>query len=94
MRTHDEEAAHRVFERAMECLGLDREEVEAMKKSDVRKQALAWLVKSQTVVGDEWVCRTLGMGDRSNVSRAVGRFRRRKEKSVIALIKKLHICTD
>ena len=94
LKTHDEGEAKRLLERALECLGLDRESVEAMRKSDVRKQALAWLMKSNTVVGDEWVCQTLGMGDRSNISRAVGRFRRGKEKPVIALIKKLHVCTD
>jgi len=67
----------------------------------VRKQALAWLLKTNTVVADEWVCQAddwvcqnPGMGDRSNISRAVGRFRRRKEKPVVELIKKLHVCTD
>ena len=94
MKTHDEGEAQRLLARALECLGLDLEAVEAMRKSDGRKQALAWLVKTNTVVGDEWVCQTLGMGDRSNTSRAVGRFRRRKEKTVIALIKRLHVCTD
>jgi len=94
MKTHDEEEAWRLLGRALECLGLDRESVEAMRKSDVRKQALAWLIKAHTVVGDEWVCETLGMGDRSNISRAVSRFRNRKETPVNALIKKLHVCTD
>jgi hypothetical protein len=78
----------------MERLGLDSETVETMKKSDMRKQALAWLLKSNTALGDEWVCQTLGMGDRSNISRAVDRFRKKKEKPVISLIKKLHVCTD
>ena len=94
LKTHDEGDAQRLLARALECLGLDLEAVEAKRKNDVRKQALAWLVKTNTVVDDEWVCQTLGMGDRSNISRAVGRFRRRKEKPVIALIKKLHACTD
>jgi REP element-mobilizing transposase RayT len=91
---HDEGEARRLLERALECLGIDLGAVEAMKKSDVRKQALAWLIKSNAVVGDEWVCQNLGMGDRSNISRAVGRFRTKNEKPVIALIKKLHVCTD
>ena len=94
LKTHDEGEAQRLLERGLECLGLDFEEIEAMRKSDVRKQSLAWLVKTNTVVDDEWVCQTLGMGDRSNISRAVGRFRSKKEKPVNALIKKLHVCTD
>jgi len=53
----------------------------------VRKQALAWLLKLNTVVADEWVWQNLGTGDHSNISRAVGRFRRRKEKPVVELIK-------
>ncbi|MCK9588458.1 MAG: transposase [Terrimicrobiaceae bacterium] len=94
LKPHDEGEAQRILDRALECLEIDRESIRVMRKSDVRKQALAWLVKSNTVVGDEWICRALGMGDRSNISRAVGRFRKTKEKPVAALIKKLHICTD
>ena len=52
----------------------------------MRKQALAWLLKSNSVVADEWVCQNLGTGDHSNISRAVGRFRRRKEKPVGLLL--------
>jgi hypothetical protein len=94
LKAHDEGEAQRLLERALECLGLDLTAVGAMRKSDVRKQALAWLIKSHTVVGDEWVCQTLGMGDRSNISRAVSRFRNKKERPVGALIRKLHVCTD
>jgi hypothetical protein len=94
LRKHDEGEANDLLDRGLKRLGLDRETVMGMKKSDERKQALAWLVKSNTVVGDEWVGRMLCMGDRSNISRAVSRFRKGKEKRVAALIKKLHKCTD
>jgi len=94
LRKHDEGEANDLLDRGLKRLGLDRETVMGMKKSDERKQALAWLVKSNTVVGDDWVDRMLCMGDRSNISRAVSRFRKGKESKVAALIKKLHICTD
>ena len=87
------EEARRLLGRAVNCLGIELKAVAAMRKSDVRKRALAWLLKSNTVVADEWVCQNLGMGDRSNISRAVGRFRRRKEKPGVELIKNLHVCT-
>ena len=89
LNAHDEGEARRLLERAVNCLGIELKAVEAMRKSDVRKRALAWLLKSNTVVADEWVGQNPGMGDRRNISRAVGRFRRRKEKPVVELIKKL-----
>lgn len=92
LKTHDEGEGQRLLELGLECLEIDLETVAEMRKNDVRKQALAWLVKSNTVVGDEWVCRTLGMGDRSNISRAVVRFQKKKEKPVVALVRKLHVC--
>ena len=42
----------------------------AMRCNDPRKQALAWLIKKNTMAGDEWITRELEMGHRSNVSRA------------------------
>jgi hypothetical protein len=43
-------------------------------RNDRRKQALASLVKTQTMVGDDWIRQNLDMGDRSNVSPGDQRF--------------------
>ena len=41
-----------------------------MRCTNPRKQALAWLIKRNTMAGDERITRELEMGHRSNVSRA------------------------
>lgn len=78
----------------MEQLELNENEVTAMKQNDARKQALAWLIRTRTVLGDEWIVSRLGMGHRSNVSRAVAAFRDPGDSVRKKLQKLLHICTD
>ncbi len=94
LRLHDERAADQVLNVALNRLGLTRDDVREKKQSDPVKQALAWWVKRNTVVGDAWICAALDMGARSNVSRAVSAFRLAPDQARKALKSKLHICTD
>jgi len=75
MRGYDEREAERLLSRALDQLGVNLEDVRARRQADAVKQAIAWWIKSQTVVGDAWLCRELQMGHRVNVSRAVKRYR-------------------
>ena len=93
-RAHDEGEAERLLARGLEGLGLTLSQVAALKKTDARKQALAWLVKSRTVVGDEWIVARLAMGHRSNVSRAVSAYREPQVAERQKLLSILHTCTD
>jgi REP element-mobilizing transposase RayT len=94
LRQHDEREAQRLLAAALTQLGLSLPAVAALKKTDARKQALAWLIKSRTVVGDAWIAARLEMGHRSNVSRAVSAFRAPSDRERRRLQKSLHICTD
>ena len=99
LRAHDEGEAGRLLARGLEGLGLEGlgltlAQAAALKKTDARKQALAWLVKSRTVVGDEWIVARLEMGHRSNVSRAVSAYREPQAAERRKLLKILHTCTD
>jgi hypothetical protein len=91
---HDEQHAARLLAAGLERLGLTIPAMASLKKTDVRKQALAWLIKSQTVVGDEWLGAHLQMGDRSNISRAVSAFRAPADRERTRLKTILHTCTD
>lgn len=93
-RGHDEARSRQLLERALAALDLDCGEVLLLKKSDRRKQGVAWLLKSATTIDDRWVCERLGMGDRSNVSRAVRVFREERDRDVKRIKRKLHVCTD
>lgn len=94
LRRHDEKEAEQLLQTGLCRLGLAMEEARQLRKSDPRKQAVAWWVKSQSVVGDRWIARQLEMGHRSNVSRAVSAFRTTAGRTHRKLKKLLHICTD
>ena len=66
----------------------------SLEKGDARKQAVAWLMKGRTVVKGEWRVPHLGMGHRSNISRAVSAFRTAADRERRQPKKSLHICTD
>ena len=73
-RAHDERAAVEILRRGLAGLELTVDEVRELKNVDLRKQALAWMVKTRSVVTHEWVCERLGMGHRMNVTRALQRM--------------------
>ncbi|MBU1692765.1 MAG: transposase [Verrucomicrobia bacterium] len=91
---HDDRTAESLLLAGLKALGLALGAVQAMKKSAPEKQALLWLVKTKTVVGDEWVVARLNGGHRSNVSRAVRAFSPPADRKRKVLARKLHICTD
>jgi hypothetical protein len=55
---------------------------------------LAWWVKSQSVVSDEWVCEKLEMGSRTNIHRAVRAFRVANDRVRSNLKSELQLCAD
>ncbi|MFO1490519.1 MAG: transposase [Kiritimatiellia bacterium] len=76
LRTHDERAALKRLEEACAALQVSVEELWQRKQTDEVKQGVAWWVKSQSVVPDEWVSAKLEMRSRTNVHRAVSAFRK------------------
>lgn len=94
LKRHDTAEAQRILESGLERMGLKLVDVRGLKQNDPRKQGLCWLVKSQTVVRDEWIQAALTMGDRSNISRAVSAYRQESTKEVRKWKRRLHICTD
>ena len=94
VRRHDRAQAELLLARGLASLGLGIEEVRAMKKNDVRKQGIAWLLKGRSVIGNEWICRTLRMGDRSNVNRAQVRFELGGESATKRIRRTLQQCAD
>lgn len=94
MQRHDERHAQSLLERALAALALESAQVRAMKKNDRRKQAIAWLLKSRTAVGNRWICEALRMGDRSNVNRATRHFDLAPDAETRKIRKILHQCPD
>ena len=75
LRKHDATEAGALVERGLGGLGLALGEARKLRQNDPRKQALIWLVKSRSVVSDQWIQEKLRLGNRSNVSRTVSAFR-------------------
>ena len=63
-----------LLEKGLRQLRISLDELKELKTTDSRKQALVWLIRSSTLVSSDWISRNLGMGHRSNISRAVRRF--------------------
>jgi REP element-mobilizing transposase RayT len=72
-RKHDMMEAQRLLQEGMALVGLRAEELAALKKSDPRKMAVAWLIRRNTAVRNEWISDQLHMGRVSKMSYFVKR---------------------
>ena len=71
VKGHDLKRAEELLQKGLQALKVGQGEILVMKTTDERKQALTWLIRSSTQVSCEWICEQLGLGHRSNISRAV-----------------------
>jgi hypothetical protein len=82
-RAHNEAMAERLLATALPVLGLTEEALLGMKANRLEKQAVAWLLKSETTVTGEWLSSRLRLGHASNCSRALKRFRESRAEDVM-----------
>ena len=95
LRRHDERAAKRLLDQALQCLELNQTQVRRLKKNEPRKQVLAWLMKTRTTVATSWIQDQLEMGDESNIRRAVVCCRTGSTAKHRNLVRHmLHVCRD
>lgn len=86
-RKHDEAEAMRLLDFGLKALNLKQEELETLKKCDLRKKVLAWLIRQHTGVRNDWICEQLVMGRASNLSRYVNDVRQTTDPQVKKLLK-------
>jgi hypothetical protein len=84
-RLHDEREALGLLKQGLEALGLCEEELPELRKRDLRKRAIAWLIRRHTSVGNRWVCEHLFMGHPSNLARYVSEVEKSKERDVVEM---------
>jgi hypothetical protein len=70
---HRRRSAEELLALALEAAGLSADELPVLRKTDARKQALAWLLRKNTTVSNRWVSERLYMGHEVNVSQSVRR---------------------
>ncbi len=88
-RLHDERGAERLLFEATRIVGLDLGGKERLKKSDERKQVVAWFLRKKTTMGLDWIAEQLGMGSRANVGRAVQSIGISKKAAVLHRVREL-----
>ncbi len=71
VRKHDELEAKRLFDKGLSAFKLSPDDLSGLRKNDPRKKAIAWYIRKQTSVKNEWIARNVQMGCTSNLSQAV-----------------------
>lgn len=71
VQQHDEQAASELLSAGLSALKLKPFDLALLKKGDDRKKAIAWLIRRNTSVRNEWISNALNMGNVSTVSRGV-----------------------
>lgn len=92
-RFHDGREAKQLFVAALNRLELNEDELRAMPSVKMEKQAVAWLLKSQTTVTVQWIADYLNMRHRTNASRGISRIRKGTDMKTKRLRRKMLQCT-
>jgi len=89
LAAHNEKRAMELIEQSRKQLGLAADELRGLRKTDVRKQSVVWLIKTHTVMSNEWIDRQLDMGSRTNIHKAVVAMERPSDAAVRSIRKRL-----
>lgn len=69
IKTHDMHAAEKLFQCGLEILEINEEDLPNLIKSDERKKAIAWMIRTNTSVRNRWISEKLHMGTPTNLAR-------------------------
>ena len=94
VRRYDETAARELLASGLDTLVMDLAAMKSLRPSDPRKQALAWLIRTKSIVASSWIVRKLHMGHPSNISRGVNVFRTANLRKIKSLKRQLRACKD
>lgn len=88
-REHGEYMAKVYMAKCQDIFNCPLLEIKKLPQNNIKKQALAWLLKRHTVVTGEWIRKELEMGGQANVSRALKRFDQSNDTEVKRIIKRM-----
>ena len=92
-KMHGEHQSELYIKKSLASLKLGEAELLNMKSTHIKKQAIAWLLKKQTVATTVWIADRLSMGHRVNASRAISSFDLQTSKPAKQLKQKMLQCT-
>ncbi len=89
-KKHDMLEAQRLFDGGIKTFKLSPVDLPELKKSDPRKKVIAWYIRKNTSVRNEWIARQVQMGCVSNMSRYVREVEKAK-RGILSDLKKILI---
>lgn len=92
-RLHDEVEAIRLLGEGLILLGIEPAALKDMRKNAPEKQVLAWVLRSRSIVSNQWITEHLHCGHPCNVSAFVGNVKRASD-GVLVELKKTLISKD
>jgi len=88
-RMHNERSAEQWVQKAYKIIDMNDSKLLEMKKSDSRKQVIAWLLKEKTSVSNTWIADRLRMGHYTAVNNAVYSVRQGKQQKIKSIHRKI-----
>ena len=82
---HDEWKAERLLIAGLEIVGVPADQLPSMRKADPRKNVVAWLIRRNTSINNQWICKKLFMGHASNLARLVQDAEESTDEAIIRL---------
>ncbi len=92
--TCDLRRAQALLDRGLAVLHLRLDDLRPRKTTDPAKQAIVWLLRTSTPAPPAWLCTTLRLGHRSNVSRAIRAMEAPHDPTRARLLAKMLRCKD
>jgi putative transposase len=71
-KMHDARRAEELLKRGLDVFGMKEDDLSLLRKGDVRKKVIAWIIRKNTGVKNEWISERMYMGHPNSVSRHVG----------------------
>ena len=87
-KRHDALAARRLLVKGLKKLHIDKEDLLGLKKNDIHKKVLAWYIRKNTSVRNEWIANNVMMGCVSNMSQYVAEVESSEDR-VLCKLKKI-----
>jgi REP element-mobilizing transposase RayT len=69
IQAHDQYAAEQLLKNGLKTLGIAEADLPNMRKNDPNKKAIAWLIRTNTSVKNQWISERLQTGTPSNLAR-------------------------
>ena len=94
-RSHGMAQAEEMIKKSLDCLFFFLDKGNEWKKSDLRKVAIATLLKTKTEVTNRWIATRLEMGHENSINRDIRKGRTdAKTKKLVLKLEKMFRCVD